>query len=156
MTSPNGGPVTITEAPTNDLPPSGSGYAFLGRQLDIEAPDATTADPLILAFTIDAEVLTSVDPDLTAYTVMLFRNGTPVPECTSDTTDPLATPDPCVSLRDPLAGTLPPRRPRSPPRHLRPRQHPHRLLQLPSIGNGQGPRRRLCERPAREEKKKEG
>ena len=88
----------------NDGPTSpGSGYTFLGHQLDITAPFASTADPLTLVFTIDASLLASVDPDLTADTINVFRDGVPVQPCTTSSADDPATPDPCVSLRQTLS-----------------------------------------------------
>ena len=104
VTSPNGGPVTVYEAPATDLPPSGSGYTFLGHQLNISAPPASTANPITLEFTIDQALLQSVDPDLTASTVAVFRNGSLVGPCSASTTDDPATPDPCVSLRETVVG----------------------------------------------------
>ena len=103
MTSPDPGAITITESATPDPPPAGSGYTFLGHQLDITAPPASAADPLTLVFTIDASLLASVDPDLTADTVTVFRDGDPTPPCTTSSSDDPATPDPCVSLRQTLS-----------------------------------------------------
>ena len=104
VTSPNAGAITVTEATTSDPPPAGSGYAFLGHQLDITAPDADTVNPLTLVFSVDAGLLASADPDLTATTVTVFRNGTPVGPCTPAPDDDPASPNPCVSLRETLAG----------------------------------------------------
>ena len=103
-TSPGGGTVTVTESTTNDPPPVGSGYTFLGHQLDIDAPAADTVNPITLVFNVDAALLASVDPDLTASTVTVFRNGVPVLDCTADPDDDPATPDPCVSARATLTG----------------------------------------------------
>ena len=104
VTDPVSGGVTVTEAATNDAPPVGSGYSFLGHQLDIAAPSASTAAPISIVVKIDATLLASVDPDLTAADVAVFRNGTPVPPCTASTSDDPATPDPCVSQRQTLSG----------------------------------------------------
>ena len=104
ITSPVAGTVTITESTTTDPPPVGSGYTFIGHQLDISAPAATTANPLIFVFTVDQDLLTIPDPDLTAATITVFRNGVPVEDCSEITTDDPATPDPCVSLRETLSG----------------------------------------------------
>ena len=98
VTSPVPGVITITKAPTTDLPPVGSGYTFLDYQLDITAPVATISDPLTIVFTVDAELLASVDPALTAATLTVFRNGIPVQDCTAPTDDP------CVNLREDLSG----------------------------------------------------
>lgn len=102
VSSPNGGPVTIAESATSDPPPTGSGYTFLGYQVDIDAPVAAPSARLTLVFTIDATLLASAEPDLTAADVTVFRDGVPVAACT--TTGATATPDPCVSLRETLAG----------------------------------------------------
>ncbi len=104
VTSPEPGPITITEVDPPAPPPAGSGYTFVGTQLDITAPAATTVDPLTLVFTIDQSTLASVDPDLTATTVTVFRNGVPVEACTPAGGDDPATPDPCVALRETLSG----------------------------------------------------
>ncbi len=104
ITSPVPGSITITESPTTDPPPVGSGYTFLDAQLDITAPTASTTIPLQLMFTVDAALLASVDPDLTASTLTVFRNAVPVEPCTAITTDDPATPNPCVSLRETLTG----------------------------------------------------
>ncbi len=102
--SPVAGPITITEVSPPGPPPVGSGYTFVGTQLDIAAPAATTANPLTLVFTIDQATLASVDPDLTATTVSIFRNGILVSPCTTSGADDPATPDPCVALRETLSG----------------------------------------------------
>ena len=101
--SPNGGPVTVTESTTTDPPPPGSGYTYLDIQFEITAPPAPTDDPLRFVFTIDASLLASVDPDLTADTLAIFRNGVVVDECSATAGDP-ATPDPCVHARQSLTG----------------------------------------------------
>ena len=104
VTSPNGGPVDITESTTPASPPAGSGYTFLAFQLGITAPTASAATPLTIVFTVDKALLDSVDPDLTADTLSVFRNDVPVPSCTVITTDPPAMPDPCVNARETLVG----------------------------------------------------
>lgn len=104
VTSPNGGPVEITESTTPASPPVGSGYTFLAYQLGITAPAASTANPLTLVFTVDQALLQSVDPDLTADTLAIFRDDVPVGPCTSSTSDDAATPDPCIALRETLVG----------------------------------------------------
>ena len=101
VTSPNGGQVTITESAPGTPP---LGYTFLGRQLDISAPAASAANPLTIEFTIDAATLAAAEPDLTAATVAILRDGVPVAECTTSTLDAPATPDPCVSARVTLSG----------------------------------------------------
>lgn len=104
ISSPNGGPVDVTESTTPASPPAGSGYTYLAFQLGITAPPASTATPMTLVFTVDRALLESVDPDLTADTLSVFRNDVPVASCTAITTDAPATPDPCVSARETLVG----------------------------------------------------
>src|SRR5690606_34649509 len=50
--TPNAGTVVLRVVETSAAPPSG--YALLGREVEISAPDATPADPLVLTFVIDA------------------------------------------------------------------------------------------------------
>ena len=101
VSSPNGGPVTVTESTPGPPPP---GYTLVGKQLHIVAPAADAATPLHLVFTVDAATLASATPALTASTVVVFRDGVAVDDCTSDTGDDPASPDPCVSDRTTLSG----------------------------------------------------
>ena len=80
--SPNGGPVNIDRRTTTATPPTG--YFMLNEEFDIQAPDATAADPLILSFTFDQSVAIG--------TLAVMRNGTEVQPCTGAG----ATPDPCL------------------------------------------------------------
>ncbi len=89
--------VTITEQAITGTPPAN--YGFFGSEVVITAPVATQALPLVLVFTIDA---TAIPAGETAASIVLFRNGTPVPNCTA--ADASATPDPCVFLRETLTG----------------------------------------------------
>lgn len=50
-------------------------------------------DPLVLVFLIDASL---IPPDQSVGSIMVFRNGTAVADCTAA---PQAVPDPCVSVR---------------------------------------------------------
>jgi hypothetical protein len=90
------GPVTIAEAPVVSAPPAG--FALLGVQFNIQAPDATVANPLQLAFTLDSSVLDGANEN----TVGVLRNGVAIPACSA--TDGSATPDPCVTERNSLPG----------------------------------------------------
>jgi hypothetical protein len=82
---------------TSGSPPSG--YGFLGQQVNVTAPDASAANPLVLVFLIDGAALVQAGVDYT--TVEIFRNGVAIAGCA----DPAAaSPDPCVAARDPLAG----------------------------------------------------
>ena len=102
ITNPSAGSVTRTvtlqEEPTSGGPPSG--YDLLGWQVDITiSPDATAADPLEIAFRLDASLLpTGMDET----NVEVFRNGTLVPDCTGP--PGTASPDPCVSNREAIGG----------------------------------------------------
>jgi alpha-tubulin suppressor-like RCC1 family protein len=96
VTTPNAGPVSITEQPVTQSAPSG--YGIFGQEISISAPTATAADPLVLVFTFDASVL---PPGVTATSVALLRNGILVGECTSPNST-TAAPDPCVEKREAL------------------------------------------------------
>jgi hypothetical protein len=90
--SPNGGFVSITEGgSTAGAAPSG--YAVLGQVVQITAPPATPADPLVISLEL-ANVLTAGH---SLIDVQLVRDGVPLPDCTS--TDGSASPDPCVGAR---------------------------------------------------------
>ena len=58
--------------------------------MDIIAPDATVADPLVLTFTLFS---LGTDPN----SVEMFKNGVLIESCTGSG----ATPDPCVESRAP-------------------------------------------------------
>ena len=98
ITSPVGGTVSITETSTAQQAPSG--FTFFGEQVNVEAPEATVGNPLILKFVLDASLLPEgQDPN----TIEVFKNGTLVGEC-ADASGTTASPDPCVSKREALAG----------------------------------------------------
>ncbi len=92
ITTPVGGHVTIASNPSTDSP--ASGFGLVGVAIDITAPAATAANPLVLVFRIDS---TAISPGDTAATVSLFRNGVLVGACTG--APGTAAPDPCVSSR---------------------------------------------------------
>jgi Ca2+-binding RTX toxin-like protein len=94
VTSPNAGTVTITETDVAMGPPAG--FVFFGQQVNIEAPDASVADPLVLTFVLDASILPAGGIDA----VEIFKDGVLVPDCTGA---PDAVPDPCVASRTTLA-----------------------------------------------------
>jgi len=107
VTTPNAGPVSLTEkAPETTAP---SGYSFLGRQYDITAPAATADAPLRLEFVVDASALPS---GTDAGNLVVFRNGAPIADCSgavspkdaTETTYTHAVPDPCVARRQALPG----------------------------------------------------
>ena len=90
VTSPNAGTVSVDERPLSAAPPAN--YEFLGQEVAITAPSATAADPLVLAFRVDASLV----PDGTAPGDLVpFRNGTAVPDCTGPAGT--ASPDPCLA-----------------------------------------------------------
>jgi peptide/nickel transport system substrate-binding protein len=88
---PSGGSVTITQGQaTTDVPPE---FTLLEQQLDISAPDQTVADPLVFTFELDASLLAAAG--LSIADVAVYRNGTPIANCTGAG----ATPDPCIASR---------------------------------------------------------
>ena len=95
----SGGSVTVIDAPT----PSGtapSGFAFFGRELQIEAPVATAQAPLRLTFDVDAATLRAAG--VTPGTLAVTRDNVAIAGCTGSAGQ--AAPDPCVSERTALAG----------------------------------------------------
>lgn len=96
VTSPNGGEVTIIEGGRTTGPPSG--YRFFGQEVQISAPDASVADPLVLEFRIHESAVPGG-----ARSLRVFRNGRLVPSpCVGHdvdgdgSPDPYADPDPCM------------------------------------------------------------
>jgi hypothetical protein len=97
VTSPNAGLVTIAQTAVD---PSPIGYTFFGQQVQVTAPPATSAThPLVLDFAIDASL---VPAGQDAASIVVFRNGVPIANCTG----PVGTadPSPCVASRVALAG----------------------------------------------------
>jgi hypothetical protein len=93
--SPTSGTIVIDEATsTGGIFP---GYALFDTVVRIEATDASSAAPLTLTFTLDS----SSTNGTAAASVAVFRNGVLIADCTGA---PQAIPDPCVSLREDLAG----------------------------------------------------
>jgi len=87
--------VEIIETYHTDAPPAG--FELLGRLVQLTVPDGTAAEPLTVSFVIDATEITAQN----LGEIEVRRNGVLVPDCTGA---PQAIPDPCVSLRQPLAG----------------------------------------------------
>ncbi|TFV89809.1 hypothetical protein E4P38_04925 [Blastococcus sp. CT_GayMR16] len=88
------GHVSATRQPSGG--PAPAGYALFAADgvdsaLAIEGPNATTADPYVMTFAVDATLLDGIAPQ----DVQVFRNGAAVADCTGTG----ATPDPCVSNR---------------------------------------------------------
>ena len=92
VASPNSGTVTIVD---QEATGSVSGYALLGKEMVITAPDGTSADPLVFVFEVDVSL---VPTGQGASDLVLIRNGAPVPDCTGAG----ATPDPCLEPRETL------------------------------------------------------
>ncbi len=97
VTTPNGGPVSITVL--NASGPSPAGFTSLGLQFHVSAPPASPMDPLMLVFLIHESI---VPPGLDADSIQLFKNGALVPSCTGP--PGVASPDPCVSDRQYAGG----------------------------------------------------
>lgn len=92
VTSPVAGQVSIAETTTTTAEPTS--YSLFGYQVDIEAPAASTTDPLRLTFVLHSSLL----PEGTdASTLQVFRNGEAIADCTGPAGT--ATPDPCVESR---------------------------------------------------------
>jgi hypothetical protein len=83
-----GGTVTIAEITPTETPPFG--FTFFGRQVNITAPTATVADPLVLTFNLHSSTA-GTDPNA----VEVLKAGVLVGACTGEG----ATPDPCVESR---------------------------------------------------------
>ncbi len=94
VTTPTGGSVVITE---QDSPTPPSGFALLGKQVDITAPPGTVDQPLVVAFDIDASIVPAGE---SAASLQVLRNSVAAADCTDATR---AVPDPCVSERTTLA-----------------------------------------------------
>jgi 5-hydroxyisourate hydrolase-like protein (transthyretin family) len=100
VTTPTAGPVTISEQPVTQSPPSG--YGILGQEIVISAPTASVNDPLKLVFTIDA---TLIPAGVDASNMTMLRNGVAVPDCTAANST-IAAPNPCISKRETVAGDV--------------------------------------------------
>ena len=87
--TPNAGTVTITEQQNATAP---RGIMLLGNLVQITAPAATAANPLVITFRLDAS---HIPPGQNETTIAVYRNGNVVPTCTGAG----ATPDPCVASR---------------------------------------------------------
>ncbi len=93
VTTPTAGEVTIEEGPVSESEPSG--YSFLGQEVEITAPVASAAEPLVIQFRVDASLL---PPEVDETNLEVFRDGTPVRDCAPEA-EGTATPDPCVADR---------------------------------------------------------
>src|SRR5262245_11741577 len=92
LTSPQGGQVSFTSNSGGVALP---GFSELGIGMVITAPPATTSQPLLLVFALDASLLPAGMPP---SSVPIFRDGVAIADCTvPGGTD--ASPDPCVASR---------------------------------------------------------
>jgi WD40-like Beta Propeller Repeat len=98
VTTPVAGTVTIDEGSTTTADPSG--YSLLGHEVQITAPDASAADPLVIQFVLDSSIL---PPGTDASTVQVFRNGVAIADC-APAAGTSASPDPCIADRASAAG----------------------------------------------------
>ena len=89
ITSPNDGPVSIEES--IGTPGVGS-LSIYGFTVQISAPTASVANPLVLRFRLDASVF---DPAWALSTLVVNRDGARALNCTAAG----ATPNPCVESR---------------------------------------------------------
>ncbi len=90
---------TIDEDASITTQPPG-GFALFGKQFAIDAPDGTTDHPLTVSFTIDASLMSGIDPSV----VSVFRNGSPIANCSGASSATTADPDPCMKSRTTIAG----------------------------------------------------
>jgi hypothetical protein len=98
VTSPQPGSVSIAEGPVGGSPPSG--YQFFGEQIQIEAPPASAADPLVLTLAVDVSLLPA---GVDASNIQVFRDGVAIADCAAGA-GTSAAPDPCIAARTPLPG----------------------------------------------------
>lgn len=92
VTTPNAGTITISRTGNTIAPPSA--FSLLSGVVDITAPSATPETPLVILFALDASVVPSGQG---AATIVVEKDGTPVPPCTGPPGE--AVPDPCVTGR---------------------------------------------------------
>ena len=92
VTSPAAGMVSIMESVPTSPPPVG--FAFVGEQVVITAPDATPESPLSLVFVVDASRLPA---GVDVSSVEILKDGVLVPDCSGP--PGIASPDPCVLAR---------------------------------------------------------
>ena len=98
VTTPLAGTVTIDEVAATT--PDPSGYSLLGQEVQITAPSASAADPLVLEFRLHASVL---PPGADETNAQAFRDGAPIADCDAGAGSS-AAPDPCVATRTATPG----------------------------------------------------
>jgi virginiamycin B lyase len=100
VTTPVAGTVTIDEGATTT--PDPSGYSLLGQEVQISAPTATAASPLVIQFLLDSSILPA---GADQSSVAVFRNGVAIPDCDAGAGG-AASPDPCVADRAAVTGGI--------------------------------------------------
>jgi Regulator of chromosome condensation (RCC1) repeat/PKD domain len=93
LTTPVAGTVSVNET-ASQL--NAGDFSVAGRLVEISAPAATAADPLVIRFRIDASAF---PPEWSLSSLSAYRNGASAAACTG----PGATPDPCVESRTRMA-----------------------------------------------------
>jgi hypothetical protein len=97
ITVPGGGTVTIEERPFTNSP---DGFFLFGNEVEIDAPNATAANPLVMAFRLDASVLFPQpfgQDEIDVGYPFVFKDSALVPNCSGDPGE--ADPDPCIQSR---------------------------------------------------------
>jgi hypothetical protein len=100
VTSPNGGAISITEQNTVGTAPAG--FTFVNQQVDITAPAASDANPLVITFTIDSSRIPPSPPGIPnncgekKNAIVIKKNNVRFENCT-DSTLPAHTSSPNVS-----------------------------------------------------------
>jgi hypothetical protein len=97
ITVPGGGTVSIEERPFANSP---DGFFLLGNEVEISAPNATAANPLVMAFRLDASVLFPQpfgQAEIDVGYPFIFKDSALVANCTG--APGVASPDPCVESR---------------------------------------------------------
>ncbi len=90
VTTPAGGPVTITESSTHTQPLPND-YSHFGDEVSITANPSPNPNPLVITFKFDASTLNPPDPN----SITVRRNGVEVLPCAGGH-GTSAIPDPCV------------------------------------------------------------
>ncbi len=92
VTTPTGGTVQIST--TTDIETE-KGFEILGIPVEINAPDATAANPLVIEIEVDASL---IPEGVTLDRLHVLRDGKAVDDCTG--APGVAEPDPCMALRE--------------------------------------------------------
>jgi hypothetical protein len=98
ITVPGGGSVTIEERPFTNSP---DGFFLLGNEVEIDAPAASAASPIVMAFRLDATVLLPQpfgQAEIDVGYPFVFKDFALVANCSGAAGE--ADPDPCVESRE--------------------------------------------------------